>query len=79
MEISKVSREDGIACAQLIRLITQARFDNITAKDAEILLVTRKWVQGLAVLLAKELESKPSVEAPASVEPVKLKRMGKTK
>lgn len=74
MELSKITREDGIACAHLLNALKVARFDNVSGADLEAFVNAKRWVQGLAGQMALAL--KASAEA-TTVNPVmKVKSMG---
>ena len=82
MKVTGVTKEDGLACAQLIEVVKRARFDNMSSQDAEVLISAKKWLQALAGLMAGDLKSPPPTSpAPAAVEPApstgfKVKAMG---
>lgn len=81
MDVSNVSREDVITCAQLIEVIKKARFDGMTAQDAEALIRTSQWVQSVAVKMANSLKEPAVVPVAAPVSPatdqtMKIKSMG---
>lgn len=84
MKVSEVSELDGKMCAQLIRAIKSAKWDNLTSDDMEQLTLTRKWLYSIAVAMGAELKPKeaPTVvahstpAAPAPTEGIKIKNMG---
>lgn len=61
MDVSKVSLEDGRACAQLIKFLNVGRWE-LSGSDAEVLSSTKRWVQELAMRMAEQLKAK--TEAP---------------
>lgn len=80
MEISKVSLEDGKKCAQLLNILKSGRWD-LTGAEQLAFMETFKWVNDLAIKMAKQLESvqkevKSAAPAPASGG-MKIKSIGK--
>ena len=67
MHVANVTREDGIACAHLIRALQIARFSDLSQKDMEAFLEAKKWLAGLANSMAGQLRSDSS--APPSTPP----------
>lgn len=68
MKVEQVTIEDGKMCAQLINLLKNGRWD-LSGSDAEALVETKKWLQGVAAQLAQQLKA-PQQAAP------KIVRMG---
>lgn len=66
MEVSKVSREDGLACANLINFLKSGRWD-LTGNDIAAHHNVLKWVQSMAVQMAEQLREAPA--KPAGVDP----------
>ncbi len=74
MDISKISREDGIQCIQLLNFLKKARWD-LTGADIDELIKVKQWVQQLATKMAEQLKNPPlSTEVP-----IKIKTIGALK
>lgn len=77
MLVSQVTKEDATACAQLIRVITRARFDGMTADDAQALVSVKHWVNAVANLLAQDLKGiSPAAPEGVANQGMKIKAMG---
>lgn len=80
MDIRNVTKEDATACAQLIRVIIRAKFDGMTAEDAQALVTVKTWVNKLATTMAADLKAVPTVvsgaSTPADGGGMKIKAMG---
>lgn len=79
MEISKITNHDGLACANLIKFLTKGRWD-LSGEEAEVLMMTKKWVHDLALQMAAQLKSSKSPTSVTSTSPssggFKVKAMG---
>lgn len=79
MQVSNVSQQDAVACAQLIRALQAARFDGLSGKDIEAYMVSKKWIADLGLQIANQLPG-PHREVPkptAPAEPqMRVKAMG---
>lgn len=79
MQVTGVTKEDGVACAQLINALARARFDGVTSKDAEALLQAKKWLHDLAICLSEQLKAGGVKASSASTPPAsgfRVKSMG---
>lgn len=74
MDISKLTSDDAIRCANLAKLLANGRWD-LTGSNAEELVRVKKWVHDLAMQMAAQL--KPQAPT-AKQEPqtMKVKAMG---
>lgn len=78
MEVSKVTLDDGRACASLIKFLTHGRWE-LSGAEAETLMRSKKWVHDLAMKMAGQLQaSESSKQSPQSVPQTgfKVKAMG---
>jgi hypothetical protein len=84
MEITKVTKEDGTMCAQLLNLLKQGKWD-LSGPEVTATARTIDWVNHIALLMAKDLKASGTVSAPSSAPPspppppggMKVKSMGK--
>jgi len=72
VDISNVSNDDGRRCANLIAFLTKGRWD-LTGKDAEELVLVKRWVHDLAQTMARKLAP---AAAPASSGGFRVKSAG---
>lgn len=79
MQISEVRNDDGRACANLIQLLKQGRWD-LSGAEAEQLVNVKKWVHGLALQMAEKLKAdvQPTVaqSAPVPTQGIRIKSRG---
>lgn len=76
MKLSEVTNEDGKMCAQLINLIKSGRWD-LSGSDAEALVKTKIWLQGVAVQMASQLRNESVAIPQPSAAPLRIKSSGK--
>lgn len=83
MQVSNVTQQDAVACAQLIRALQAARFDGLSGKDIEAYIVSQKWLGELGLQIAKLLPGphqaalvKPKEEPKAGDQTMRIKAMG---
>ncbi len=69
MKVSEVIQDEGRICADLIQLLESGRWE-LSGKEAEKLVLVRRWVASLAQQMAKELSS------PKQEQGMKIKSMG---
>lgn len=73
MQVSQVTNDDGIRCANLINFLKKARWD-LSGNDVDELVAVKRWVSDMATKMAAELGNKPKPEATPT--PMKIKAMG---
>lgn len=79
MDIIKVSLDDGKKCAQLLNILKSGRWD-LTGAEQLAFMETFKWVNELALKMAKQLESAKNEAKPAATPAsggIKIKSIGK--
>ncbi len=62
MDITKVSKEDGLACAQLMNALKVGRFD-LSGQDLEAFVMAKRWLQALGGKMAEQLRTSPPAAA----------------
>lgn len=80
LDVSKVSNDDGKACAQLMNFLKLGKWE-LSGSDADVLYRTKAWVMELARKMAADLKSQPPISGPApspasSSNGFKVKAMG---
>ncbi len=73
MQISLVTQVDGLNCARLLNALKIARFDNLTGKDIDELVMARKWLVALASDMGTLLRSPQPERLPDPVSTIKVK------
>lgn len=81
MQLSNVTSEDAVACAQLIRALQIARFDGLNGKDIEAYMMSKKWIADLGLQIASQLPGPHQrvVTPPAPIVPadtIRVRAMG---
>lgn len=82
MQVSQVSKEDGIQLAHILNALKAARYDNVGESDMEKLIVAKKWLHSLAMEMAKQLSPAQKLAVPANASAAsptsgfKVKNMG---
>lgn len=61
MKISEVTKEDGIQCLNVIKLLSAASFNNISGKDMDNFQRCKIWLQQVAQKLAEQLKESEHV------------------
>lgn len=80
MQVTSVTNADGQQMANVINFLKQGRWPNMSGDDAEALVAAKRWVQSVALDMAKQLS--PVKAAPVAATPVpesttfKVKAMG---